>query len=47
MILAGPISISATSIGAMAIGTVPIGTIRGGACGADLSSTIQQQGSTP
>jgi len=31
MILAGPISISATSIGAISIGTVPIGTIRGGA----------------
>jgi len=46
MILAGPISISATSIGAISIGTVPIGTIRGGACGADLpqpsSSKVQR-----
>jgi hypothetical protein len=29
------------------IDAIHIDTIRGGACGPDLSSTIQQQGSTP
>lgn len=29
------------------IESIHIDTIRGGACGPDLSSTIQQQGSTP
>jgi hypothetical protein len=47
MILAGPICIASIFINPIFISPIPVDMIRCARCEPDLSSTIQQQGSTP